>query len=151
VFLLLIAVTTVILDIGVRGAWERSLREEIEASLAQKVRMLALSVPPIGDCGFSESRLASLLPLAKIQAQAAQARVTIIDSCGNVLADSEADARTMETHRERPEFATALQGMRGRDTRSSHTVGVEFLYTAVPIGGGAVRLAYPLTEVRERT
>ena len=34
-------------------------------------------------------------------------------------------------------------------TRSSHTVGVDFLYEAAPIAGGAVRLAHPLSAVRD--
>jgi two-component system, OmpR family, phosphate regulon sensor histidine kinase PhoR len=150
--LLLIVVTTLIVDFGVRGAWQLSLRAEIEASLSQKVQMVAATIPAIEGCGFAEGRSAALRPLAEAQAQAAQARITIIDACGNVLVDSEADARKMENHSTRPEFERALREHRtGTDTRDSHTVGIEFLYTAVPVPGGAVRLAYPLTEVRERT
>lgn len=152
VFLLLIAVTTLILDFSVRRSWEHSLRLELENSLAQKAQMLGLSVPEIDGCQITESKLAQLAPRIEPLAKAAQARVTIIDTCGNVLADSEADPRKMENHAGRPEFERALREHRtGTATRSSHTVGIEFLYTAVPVRGGAVRLAYPLTEVRERT
>ena len=37
----------------------------------------------------------------------------------------------------------------GEDTRVSHTLGIPFLYVAVPISGGAVRMAYPLSDLQE--
>ena len=46
-----------------------------------------------------------------------------------------------------PEFVAALKGDIGTDTRRSHTVGIPFLYVAAPVAGGAVRLAYPLSDV----
>ena len=91
-------------------------------------------------------------PVQQITNQAAQsagARATVIDNSGKVLADSEADPATMENHATRPEFVSALKGTVGSDTRRSHTVGVPFLYIAVPIPGGAVRMAYPLSEVED--
>ncbi len=46
-----------------------------------------------------------------------------------------------------PEFAAALKGAVGSDTRTNPTLGIRFLYVAVPITGGAARLAYPLSDV----
>ena len=37
--------------------------------------------------------------------------------------------------------------MSAADERRSATIGIPFLYVAVPISGGAVRLAYPLSDV----
>ena len=56
---------------------------------------------------------------------------------------------SMENHATRPEFVAALHGQVGSSTRVSKTMGVELLYVAVPIPGGAVRMAYPLTSIRE--
>ncbi len=81
------------------------------------------------------------------EAQAAGARVTIIDQQGKVLADSEADSASMENHATQPEFVAALKGEVGTDTRHSRTVGGLFLYVAAPIAGGAVRFAYPVSNV----
>ena len=53
----------------------------------------------------------------------------------------------MENHRSRKEFIAALAGNIGVDERRSHTIGIPFLYIAAPISGGAVRLAYPLSDV----
>jgi two-component system phosphate regulon sensor histidine kinase PhoR len=81
-------------------------------------------------------------------ALAAGARVTHIDRTGRVLADSEAAAQQMENHAERPEVQAALAGRVGSDTRTSATVGMKFLYVAVPLdGGGVLRLAVPLPQI----
>jgi two-component system phosphate regulon sensor histidine kinase PhoR len=64
-----------------------------------------------------------------------------------VLADSEGDPATMENHARRVEFVAALSGKTGENERRSATLGVPFLYVAAPISGGAVRLAYPLSDV----
>ena len=53
----------------------------------------------------------------------------------------------MENHATRKEFAAALTGQIGKNERRSATVGIPFLYVAVPVSGGAVRLAYPLSDV----
>src|SRR5262249_55647871 len=55
----------------------------------------------------------------------------------------------MENHAGRPEFKEALQGRVGSSSRESRTVGIDFLYVAAPIPGGAVRLAYPLNAIAE--
>jgi two-component system phosphate regulon sensor histidine kinase PhoR len=57
----------------------------------------------------------------------------------------------MENHAHRKEFVAALRGSVGSETRRSHTLGIPFLYVAAPVSGGAVRLAYPLSEVQATT
>jgi two-component system phosphate regulon sensor histidine kinase PhoR len=89
----------------------------------------------------------SLQDLTSQEALAAGARATVIDPTGQVLADSEADAKSMENHRGRKEFMAALAGNIGVDERRSHTIGVPYLYVAVPVSGGAVRMAYQLSDV----
>jgi two-component system, OmpR family, phosphate regulon sensor histidine kinase PhoR len=138
-FAVVIAAATVTLDVAVRRAWEASLRQEIERNLRQKARMFANRVQDNHERPVQE--------ITSQAAQSAEARATVINSSGKVLADSEADPATMENHSGRPEFVSALQGSVGEDTRRSRTVGVPFLYIAEPIPGGAVRLAYPLSDV----
>src|SRR5690606_25817844 len=83
-------------------------------------------------------------------ADEANARITAISADGTVIADSEADPAQMENHAGRPEFAEALAGREGVATRRSDTIGVEFLYVAMPIGDRAVRLALPLATLAAR-
>ncbi|PYX79229.1 MAG: two-component sensor histidine kinase [Acidobacteria bacterium] len=138
-FIVVIAAATATLDFSIRRAWEKSLTEEIQRNLTQKVVMFANRV--------QTDRQHSLQDIAARDGKAAGARATIIDTEGKVLADSEADASTMENHSRRTEFAAALHGSVGSETRRSHTLGIPFLYVAAPIPGGAVRLAYPLSDV----
>ena len=93
--------------------------------------------------------LASLTQPKVLQSLAAAtgARITLVAHDGHVLADSMADAATMENHRNRPELIDALSGRRGSSVRMSATVHQEFLYLAVPVPQGALRLAVPLAEV----
>jgi two-component system phosphate regulon sensor histidine kinase PhoR len=138
-FLLVIAAATVTMDFSIRRAWEKSLRQEIERNLRQKTVLFANRV--------NTDRQHSVADIVAQEGQAAGARATVIDVKGTVLADSEADAASMENHATRPEFVAAFRGEIGSDTRRSRTVGVPFLYMAAPVAGGAVRLAYPLSDV----
>jgi two-component system, OmpR family, phosphate regulon sensor histidine kinase PhoR len=139
VFLIVIAATAAILDVMLGTAWQASLRTEIERSLTQKTLLFAHRV--------ETDRAHSLAEIAAQEGQAAGARATVIDASGRVLADSESNPATMENHATRAEFATALAGKIGASQRRSATLGVPFLYVAAPISGGAVRLAYPLSDV----
>ena len=143
VFTLVIAAATLTLDLAITHAWESSLRQQVESNLRQKTAMFSLRV------SSTPLSSTSLKPLAKSIAEAAGARATVIDSQGQVLADSDANAEAMENHARRPEFQAALAGQVGMDTRLSHTLGTEYLYIAQPVPGGAVRLAVPLRAIAE--
>jgi two-component system phosphate regulon sensor histidine kinase PhoR len=138
-FLVVIAAAAIIFDVMIGGAWERSLRAEIERNLLQKTQLLADRV--------ENDRTRPLPETVAQEAHAAGARVTVIDAAGKVLADSELNPAAMENHASRPEFAAALAGKTGSDERRSASMGIPFLYIALPISGGAVRLAYPLSDV----
>ena len=139
VFLLVIAATAVILDLMLGSAWEASLRAEIVRSLTQKTQLFAHRV--------ETDRAHSLEEIAAQESQAAGARATIIDASGKVLADSESNLADAENAADRPEFVGARGGKTTSAERRSSTLGVPFLYVAAPIPGGAVRLAYPLSEI----
>jgi two-component system, OmpR family, phosphate regulon sensor histidine kinase PhoR len=138
-FVLVILAAAITFDVMVGGAWQASLRTEIERNLIQKTQLLAHRV--------ETDRSYSLADIAAQEGHSAGARVTIIDPTGRVLADSESNPATMENHATRPEFIAALAGNVGSNERRSATVGIPFLYIAVPVSGGAVRLAYPLSDV----
>lgn len=139
VFLIVIAATAAVLYVMIGNAWEASLRAEIERNLTQKTLLFAHRV--------ETDKTHSLPEIAAQEGQAAGARATIIDASGKVLADSQSNPDTMENHAHRKEFMAALAGHTGESERRSVTVGIPFLYVAAPISGGAVRLAYPLSDV----
>ena len=88
-------------------------------------------------------------------ARATAARVTLIDTDGQVLGDSEragGELALLDNHAERPEVKAALGGKVGRDLRRSATLRTPLLYVALPVeeGGrviGVLRLALPLAAV----
>jgi two-component system, OmpR family, phosphate regulon sensor histidine kinase PhoR len=92
----------------------------------------------------------------------AGARVTVIDSAGTVLADSDHDPETMENHFTRPEIQQAFAAGSGSSQRFSATVQRQLVYQAIryqpPTGPPVViRVARPLasidfslTELRQR-
>jgi two-component system phosphate regulon sensor histidine kinase PhoR len=83
------------------------------------------------------------------------ARITVVDSKGDVLGDSEEDPAKMENHKNRPEIKTAFDNQIGQSIRFSNTIKIDMMYIAVPLVEkdeiwGVVRLALPLTEIKEK-
>ncbi len=83
-------------------------------------------------------------------------RITVIDSTGRVIGDSEEDISVMENHASRPEFKEALSGGYGESTRYSVTLGYSMMYVAIPIVSegeiiGAVRVSLPLDDIERMT
>jgi two-component system phosphate regulon sensor histidine kinase PhoR len=137
-----VGVSTTALDFFIRRSWETSLSSQLQQDLEDKVRMFAARTD-------REKGTTPFQQLATEVGTAARARATIIDRSGKVLADSEANSEEMENHATRPEFVAALQqGQIGTNSRTSHTLGIEFRYVAAPTSFGAVRLAYPLSAIR---
>src|SRR6476659_1930225 len=140
-FVAVIAASTLTLDISIRHTWENAVRNDIERLLVQNAQGFARRV--------ENDHQHSLQQMADEEARITETRVTIIARDGVVLADSEADPKTMENHAGRPEVVAALAGKTGSSSRVSHTVGIEFLYLAVPSGDRIVRLAYPLASIEQ--
>ena len=65
-------------------------------------------------------------------------RITLVDSDGTVLYDSEADVEQMENHRDRPEIAKALENGEGEDSRRSDSLTEATFYYAKRLDNGQV-------------
>ncbi len=78
------------------------------------------------------------------------ARVTLINTSGDVLADSHSDPSAMENHSGRPEVVSALNGAVGEASRKSATTGYEQHYVALPpVDGLIVRLSISESAIHE--
>lgn len=79
-------------------------------------------------------------------------RVTLIDTAGFVLADSDHDPKTMDNHRDRPEIRDARTKGSGESLRFSRTLNTDFLYVAkrlVDTGTvGYIRFSMPMTAIK---
>ncbi|MGH9658015.1 MAG: histidine kinase dimerization/phospho-acceptor domain-containing protein, partial [Bryobacteraceae bacterium] len=134
-----LAVALATVDVVATRVAESSYVEQLERELGEKGRLIAVTLEGSLDARSAER--------ARTLAHAAGGRLTMIAHDGHVMLDTGANASQMENHRERPEMARALKGARGSAVRQSATTGVKYLYVAVPIAEGALRLAMPLSEV----
>ncbi|WP_069797740.1 two-component system histidine kinase PnpS [Tepidibacillus sp. HK-1] len=101
----------------------------------------------------SKEGLVLFQQLANNTSKELNTRITFIDKNGLVLADSKYDKNKMDNHANRPEVQTSLNGKIGKAIRYSHTLGMEMLYTSVPIMKnnqiiGVVRLSLPVNEIK---
>jgi len=141
-FTLVIAAVALTVGVSVRRAWENSFRADIERNLREKALLFGHRV--------DTDREHTLSDVASQEAQAAAARATIIDPRGTVLADSEKASAGAQNLSLFPEFSAALRGEVGADIRTAMPGHVPVLYVAVPVTGGAARLAYPLSDAEAR-
>jgi two-component system phosphate regulon sensor histidine kinase PhoR len=137
--LLLLALLTV--DYFTTRVAKQAYIDNLVRQGTDKARILALSIDDIG---------AVSQPAARTLAAAAGGRVTLVRGDGRVTVDSDAIAARMENHARRPELRKALAGTPGWSVRRSGTLGIPFLYVAVPCRGGAVRLAVPYSQVEDQ-
>ena len=133
---LVVALTAV--DFLASRVTERMYLEQLKTEMIEKGTLLAVSPQE-----FNQGHIHEL-------ARAAGARMTIIAADGRVVADSDANADRMENHASRPEVAGALAGRSSSATRQSSTLRADFLYVAVPLGKGALRLAVPVSKISQQ-
>ncbi len=81
------------------------------------------------------------------------ARVTVIDSSGQVLGDSDESSDTMENHSDRPEIKDAEISDIGSSIRYSKTIQKDLFYLAMAINKDPdkrfLRLSMPLTDIEK--
>jgi two-component system phosphate regulon sensor histidine kinase PhoR len=137
--LAIIIVISFAISVSVNQFWRETMRQEITRDLTAKARMFAAAV--------DTDRIHKITDIAAQEGQFAGARATVIDVNGKVIADSEIPVANLEGEGKRPEFAAALRGQTGIESRKRNLFGIPVLYVAVPVPGGAVRLGYPLADI----
>lgn len=141
-YMVVVAVAMII--VGFQGA------RQIETRLVEGIERDLLKHAGIID------NMASLSEIAKkahALAGITESRITVINSGGRILADSEADASEMDNHINRTEIQEASVKGVGSATRFSRTKKMNMLYVAIPIKDlagtqGYLRLARPLSEIK---
>lgn len=136
-FLVTIVLVAGVLGYALRDHVRQTLQGEITRNLTQKAQMLADRVNADHAHGIDV--------ITSQEGHAAGARATVIDTNGNAVADSEVALASLLDEGRQPEFAAALRGSTGIEIRTRN--GAQVLFVAVPVSGGAVRLAYPLGDV----
>lgn len=105
---------------------------------------------------FKNNQVEELDEYVKKLGKQINTRITIVDSTGKVLADSEHDPRVMENHKQRPELQPVFNEHRyGISERFSTTVHKEMIYVAMPLFDsnhnflGAIRVSIFRKEANE--
>jgi two-component system phosphate regulon sensor histidine kinase PhoR len=129
----------------VAGSWvEKGLKSGLmrwnEAEMTAEAHIIALMDPE-----------AIVRQTADLAART-DARLTLIDAAGRVLADSDRRAADPDDHLHRLEIQEARLKGKGTAVRYSHTLKEEVLYVAFPLGDqgppkGYIRLARPVRDV----
>ena len=142
------------ITLGVLGTYlVLMVRNDARASLREEVRTQAILARECVRAHVTSGRAQTdLSELAIRLAGTTDSRITLIAADGQVLADSEHDPTTMGPHKSRPEVRAARRDGFGSAARRSDTLGIDFLYVALPLdpanpGGAVLRLAVPMTKV----
>ncbi len=138
--LCVLVVALAAVDVLVTKQAESTYLEERRRDLRQKARMLA----QLSEDGFANLPHEEFSELAR----RAGVRMTVVRPDGVVLADSDAEPATMDSHTVRLEIQRAFESGEGVSSRRSPTVGIEMLYYAIRIPVGVLRLAVPVSDVQ---
>jgi len=149
-YIILILITITVLNFFVslklRDYYEQKITDKLKSNtilVADILKEVLINEPELADTRARE--LADKLNL----------RITIVDTTGKVLADSQKDAQIIENHNTRPEIIDAVAADFGESTRFSQTVGFNMKYVAKAVKTdnkllGTVRLALPLSEIEQQ-
>ncbi|NPV55529.1 MAG: PAS domain-containing protein [Anaerolineae bacterium] len=115
---------------------KNSYLNNVHDNLSADAKMLAIQTAP----ALIEGDYEKIDALAAQYAENLYLRVTIIQTDGTVIAESNREVMGMENHLLRPEVQEALLGQEGYAVRTSASVGSEFIYLAQPIYDGEGRI-----------
>jgi two-component system phosphate regulon sensor histidine kinase PhoR len=121
-------------------------------TLTENLKNIAITTSPQIVSFLEKQRFQEMDRFLKNLTGKINARITVIDKEGTVLADTEKDPSVMENHKIRPEVIDALSSGVGKSMRLSVTLEEEMLYVALPIDKngtilGVVRMSIPLKQV----
>ncbi len=156
-YLLTVAVVVVALGVFMwyaSGRYRDFFVDHVQTLLEERATIISLSVQRLGERmpGWITADNAVTDTTCRIPGADGDIRIMVIVRDGTVLCDSQADKRTMDNHRNRPEIDGAFRGKVTTITRYSKTLDAELLYVAVPATISAsdryvVRAAMPLKSI----
>jgi two-component system phosphate regulon sensor histidine kinase PhoR len=122
--------------------------EQIRQSLRSQAQLVREQFGP----GISNPDPGKLAQLCRKLARETGARITVIDSSGVVLCDSDREPELMDNHANRPEFLAAMSQGFGTSTRYSYSLQKRMIYAALPMeqdgkAFGVVRTALPVSKI----
>jgi two-component system phosphate regulon sensor histidine kinase PhoR len=138
-FVVLVTVAGFILQVELK----KKLKAQLEEQVFTLARVLVKVLPDTAEPSI-------LIPWCREYEEAAEVRITVIQSDGVVIGDSSEDSIIGESHLDRPEIDEAMAEGAATAVRSSETLGVDMFYAALLVKekGKVIRLALPMTKVQ---
>ncbi len=123
---------------------------EISRTLEDRASLLAVQLRDL----ISARDTIKIDSLCKEYGRLTDMRISVIDTDGSVLGDSDENPLLMENHGARPEMVIAYEGTTGFATRFSNTLQKNMKYVAFPvkINGsieGVIRTSLPVSGIEE--
>jgi two-component system phosphate regulon sensor histidine kinase PhoR len=148
-YVALILVTMLGLGIYLSNFVRTTYLNNLQSKLTDEARMIGVVITPDLQ---SVAGTPDLDPQARQWAGVLNTRVTIIAPDGSVWGESTQNHLNLQNHSNRPEVIQALADGEGSSIRSSQTLGITMMYTAVRVVDngktlGLVRVALPLSVV----
>lgn len=145
-----LVISTLLFGFFVVDEVERDAFDRIEKSLHEQ----ALALSPLMTKLLEENRLLTPVEISGL-IPGIIARVTLADSNGRVIIDTQRDPAVMDNHSNRPEIVASQGSSYGVATRYSRTLNLTMVYLAIKLQGqdektGYLRLAVPLTSIDEQ-
>ncbi len=131
----------------------RVVKKHYIETLSIDLEKIAIALDKTIESYMVSGDFSALDSLVKDLGNKMEARITVIDSKGIVLGDSEENPENMENHGTRPEILQAFYGKTGSSLRFSETVKEEMLYVAIPLKDntgnliGALRVSLFVTQI----
>lgn len=129
------------------------LSDNFEQRISHELKIGAILVGDLLHEDMTEGRDEEIQRETRRLADELNLRITVVDSRGRVLGDSEEDPSQMENHGGRLEIVEAALNGFGQSTRFSDTLNYNMKYVAVRISRdgntlGIVRFALPLSQIQ---
>lgn len=124
---------TIILSFGIYFFSYQLVKSSYIKEIEDHIEDIAISLIPSVRNFYENREFKALDKFVKKIGKEVNLRITVIDTYGEVIADSEKDPEFMENHRGRPEVKKALLGVKGISIRYSETVKEDMLYVAIPL------------------
>ncbi len=144
----------VILMLSLAGllAFSQTSKNLYRETIAGNLKDAALILRPDAQRAMARNEVKVFDSRAKEIARELKIRITLVDTRGVVLVDSDEEPASMENHGNRPEIAEALNGRTGTSSRFSSTRNQEALYVALPVGeqgavAGALRTSMMVKDI----
>jgi len=138
-FVVLVTVAGFVLQVELKKKLKAQLEEQVFTLARVLVRVLPDTAEP-----------SVLIPWCREYEEAAEVRITVIQSDGAVIGDSSEDSIIGENHLDRPEISEAIAVGTATAVRYSKTLGVDMFYAALFFKEKekVIRLALPMTKVQ---